>query len=216
MKIIISGLTAAGKTTLSHALARAFDVPRYSASAVLLDVLGRGEREWSPEVDLARGDPELERAVDAEMAGLLGRAPAGVFDSWGLPWYSAEPAVRIWLESDEGSRARKCRVSYLERGSPRGRAECAGLLRDKDGLSRELFLANWGFDLFTDRTPFDVLVDCSALIPTATRRDARAGARATFQAVLAALVERGARPRESAPTARGARGAREPVITWLR
>ncbi|GAA2686883.1 MULTISPECIES: hypothetical protein [Actinosynnema] len=216
MKIIVSGLTAAGKTTLSRALARALGVPRYSASAVLLDVLGRAEREWSPEVDLARGDPELERAVDAAMAGLLGRAPAGVFDSWGLPWYSAEPAVRIWLESSTGSRARKCRVSYLERGSPRGPAECARLLRDKDGLSRELFLANWGFDLFTDRAPFDLLVDCSALIPTATLRDARAGSRATFEAVLAALVERGAHPREDAPAAPGSGAAREPVITWLR
>ncbi|MEU7530989.1 hypothetical protein AB0A74_35020 [Saccharothrix sp. NPDC042600] len=213
MKIIVSGLTAAGKTTLCVRLAADLGVPYTSASQVLGALLRRSDREWTPALDRRRTDLAVERAVDAAMAERLRDLAAGVFDAWGLPWYSDAAATRIWLESSRVSRLRKCYVSYLQRGTPKTFAECASLMDAKDALSRSVFRANWGFDLFRDRRPFDLLVDCSAQMPAATVEHAEAGARATYESVVDALAERHLldRPRRppAHPTSRSS-------VEWLR
>ena len=190
MKVIVSGLTAAGKTTLSEKLAHTLDVPYFSASKILRDMLADPADEWSEGLDQRRLDLGLERAVDSTMIDLLHLHPSGIFDSWGLPWYSSEPALRIWIESTPASRLRKCYVSYLERNESKSFEECASILRSKDNLSRTVFQENWGFDIFKDRRPFNMIVDCSALIPDATVEHAKAGAQSTFESVMDALVDR--------------------------
>jgi cytidylate kinase len=191
MRILVSGLTAAGKTTLCRRLASASGVPYISASQVLREHLSDEGGEWSPELDRKRKELSLERAVDMAMIGALRDRAAGVFDSWGLPWYSDEDAVRIWLESSRDSRLRKCYVSYLQRGTPKTFDECASTMDAKDAMSRAVFRANWGFDIFVDRGPFDLVVDCSAEIPVATVERAEAGAESTYRAVVTALADRG-------------------------
>jgi cytidylate kinase len=190
MKIIVSGLTAAGKTTLCHRLARTLDLPYFSGSDALRTIIGNTEDQWSPGVDRQRTSLELEREVDLTMIGLLRDRRSGVFDAWGLPWFTLDSALRIWLESDEDSRLRKCYVSYLERGLPKSMEECFVILHGKDSKSRSVFAANWGFDLFTDRSPFDAIVDCSALIPTPTESAALRGADATYRSVIRAFAKR--------------------------
>jgi cytidylate kinase len=190
MKIIVSGLTAAGKTTLSRRLAASLGLPYFSASQILREHLSDTSEEWSPALDRKRTELSLERAVDAAMIRALHDQPTGVFDSWGLPWYSDEPAIRVWLESSRDSRLRKCYVSYLQRRTPKTSDECASIVDAKDSMSRAVFLANWGFDIFVDRRPFDMIVDCSAQIPVATVEHAEAGARATYRDVVTALADR--------------------------
>ncbi len=190
MRIIVSGLTAAGKTTLCLKLEKGLLIPRFSASETLRKLLLDTGDAWSPELDRQRTEQSLEHAVDAAMTSALHEHDAGVFDSWGLPWYSNETAIRIWLESNRESRLRKCYVSYLQRGTPKTFAECASIMDAKDAKSRTVFLMNWGFDIFTDREPFDMVVDCSALIPVATIEQADIGARRTYQAVITALADR--------------------------
>ena len=190
LKIIVSGLTAAGKTTLCRRLAADVGLPYFSASRILRERLSDASAEWSPELDRKRTELSLERAVDAAVISALRAREAGVFDSWGAPWYSDEPAIRIWLESDRASRLRKCYVSYLQRGTPKTSEDCAAIMDAKDAMSRAVFLANWGFDLFTDRRPFDLVVDCSAQMPEATVDQAEIGARTTYRDVMAALADR--------------------------
>ncbi|MGM1064192.1 hypothetical protein [Saccharothrix sp. Mg75] len=186
----MSGLTATGKTTLCRSLATGLDVPYVSASRILWENLHDPNGEWSPALDWQRTDLSVERAVDAAVTSALRDHDAGVFDSWGLPWYSDEPATRIWLESSRESRLRKCYVSYLQRGTPKTFEECASIMDTKDAMSHTVFLANHGFDILTDREPFDMIADCSAQIPVATLEEAEAGARTTYRAVVEALADR--------------------------
>ncbi|MFJ6675103.1 AAA family ATPase [Actinosynnema sp. NPDC091369] len=211
----MSGLTAAGKTTLCRRLAASLRVPYFSASQVLREHLSDANEEWSPQLDLRRTELSVERAVDAAVIRALRDREAGVFDSWGSPWYSDEPATRIWLESDRESRLRKCFVSYVQRGTPKTSEDCAAIVDAKDAMSRAVFLANWGFDIVTDRRPFDLVVDCSAQIPEATVAQAELGARATYRAVVAALADRGLVDRVE-PADTGAVSEHGPVVRWRR
>lgn len=191
MKIVVSGLTAAGKTTLCRRLSSAFALPFFSGSEVLRRLLGSSERYWSPAIDRARDSFAFEKRVDEQMLDVLRSQEKGVFDAWGLPWFSKDSATRIWIESDYASRLRKCRVSYLERGEWKTTDECERIMSKKDRKGQEVFLANWGFDIFSDRSPFDIGIDCSHLIPAVSVESARAGAQRTFLCVVDLLNQRG-------------------------
>lgn len=190
MRLVISGLTAAGKTTLARKLADQFTLDYVSASTILRQALGDTSGHWTPALDLRRNDLSLEREVDRLVRETFRRSEHAVFDCWGLPWTAGEvtdPAVFIWMESDPESRYRKCFVSYLERGTPKTYDECRDMVIAKDAKSREIFIANWGFDIYTDRSPFNLVLDASSLIPHADLGTAQQGAHVLYRACLHGL-----------------------------
>jgi cytidylate kinase len=190
VRLVISGLTAAGKTTLARKLADQFTLDYVSASTLLRQTLGDTSGHWSPELDLRRNDLSLERKVDLLVQDAFRQSEHAVFDCWGLPWLTGDvtgPAVFIWIESDPESRFRKCFVSYLERGAPKTYDECRDIVIAKDAKSREIFMANWGFDIYTDRSPFNIVLDASSLIERSDLETARQGAHALYQACLHGL-----------------------------
>lgn len=190
MRLVISGLTAAGKTTLARKLADQFTLDYVSASTILRQTLGDTSGHWTPALDLRRNDLSLERKVDHLVQEAFRQSEHAVFDCWGLPWIAGDvtgPAVFIWIGSDPESRFRKCFVSYLERGTPKTYDECRDIVIAKDAKSHEIFMANWGFDIYTDRSPFNIVLDASSLIPRADLETAQHGARAIYQACLHGL-----------------------------
>jgi cytidylate kinase len=194
MRLVISGLTAAGKTTLARKLSDRFALDYISASTILRQVLGDTSGHWTPAFDLRRNDLSLERRVDHMVHEAFQRSSDAVFDCWGLPWIAhlveddvSVPAVFIWIESDWESRYRKCFVSYLERGELKTSDECRDIVIAKDTKSREIFLANWGFDIYADRSTFNMVLDASSLIPSADLETAQRGAQALYQACLHGL-----------------------------
>lgn len=190
MRIVISGLTAAGKTTLARKIADQFTLDYVSASAILRHILGDTSEYWTPELDQRRTELAVERKVDQLVREAFGDNTSAVFDCWGLPWLAekaTEPATFIWIESNPESRFRKCFVSYLERGDPKTYDECRDIVLAKDAKSHGIFMSNWGFDIYTDRSPFNIVLDASPLIPSASLKAARRGATALYQACLHGL-----------------------------
>ena len=105
-----------------------------------------------------------------------------------MDWRRSDtPAVFVWIESDQESRFRKCFVSYLERGEPKTHDECRDIVIAKDAKSREIFMTNWGFDIYNDRSPFSIVLDASSLIPHADLETAYQGAHILHQAFLYGL-----------------------------
>lgn len=174
MKIVVSGLTAAGKTTASLLLAEHFGVPYFSASTALRSLAQDSSPHWTPELD-ERRTPQIDEQVDQEMLRLFESSAVGIFDAWGLPWFTNSPAVRVWLESDHLSRRNKCYVSWGERKEPKTLAECTSLIDSKDLFTRDLFIRSWGFDLFVDRRPFDLCLDISGLMTRPRAEDSARG-----------------------------------------
>jgi cytidylate kinase len=190
--IVMSGYTAAGKTTHGQLLAEALDVPVFSASGLLRRLAGKradgpwGDR-WSPELDRVREQRNLDDEVDRYMIQVARYAPEGVLDGCFLPWtYPPADVVRVWIESDEPSRARKCQVSHLSTGLLT-EEQAATIIRDKDRFSRETLRRSVGAEFELDPERFDIVLSNSDLIPEATAECAAAGI-ATFHPLVLASV----------------------------
>jgi cytidylate kinase len=192
MRVILSGLTAAGKTTHARLLAEELDCPCFSAGQLLAELHSSELRGWVPEVDRHRaGDTSLDLRLDAlALETLIGHDDC-VMDAWALPWFATGvDAVRVWIESDLHSRILKATVSELREGRVSSYDRRRAVVTDKDDFSRQRFAAIHQFDLFTDRAPFDVVVDNSHFIQTPTIAASDAGIE-RFQPVLRdAILER--------------------------
>jgi cytidylate kinase len=94
--------------------------------------------------------------------------------------------VRIWLESDLESRARKCLIS--QRTTRMGLDECRALIEEKDRFNRAIFQRRHGFDLFRDRRRYDAVLCNSHLIPEATTAAAETGIERFAPVLLTAAV----------------------------
>ncbi|HZS42602.1 MAG TPA: hypothetical protein VFA52_00020 [Candidatus Paceibacterota bacterium] len=177
LKIFISGLTAAGKTTHAKLLASNYNLQYVSASNILLkranintSTLSKGF--WvSPAASALQSQRSSDRSIDIWVDQQMIEAAAytrdAIFDSWGMPWLSAEPGLRIWLESSILSRWWKAIISqdsYADNDSHRILTE----MNKKDNFTREYFLSNYGFDLFQDYEVFDYVLDITAFISAPT------------------------------------------------
>lgn len=191
LKIVISGWTAAGKSTHGRLLAEGLGLPYVSATEILAGLVaertGR-EREsrWQPSLDNARS---LDETIDDELDALLTEMfehQDGVFDACLLPWVSpALPAVRVWIESDLPSRERKCFVSHLGEGV--GWDEAKSRVAGKDAFTQSRLEKTSGCAYHPGTALFDVIANNETLIPEPTRDSATSGI-AAFQPVLLEAV----------------------------
>ena len=170
VRILVSGLTAAGKSTHCRLLAAHYEVPYISMRSIMATVLreqglpGAEDEEWSPSVDEARAPrTEVDREADRRMLQRIHHGP-GVFDAWALPWLYRKPdAVRVWIAADLPSRMQRCRVSAAarDRSMP---DDPAALLRAKDKFSRARFRSLYGFDLQPSPEVFDLIAENSGVL----------------------------------------------------
>jgi len=193
--IVVSGLTAAGKTTHARLLANWLDYRYISATQIMLEIAGYSEK--TIEGIWLRGDPNIRSiltsvSVARKLTDTLVRLAATenfmVFDAWGLSWAYQGPLVRLWIDSDRLSRSWKCYVSQGPSPSL-SVVECAKLVDDKDLQTRSLFQNEYDIDIFSDRSVFDVILDNSWLIREPTRDAADRGIR-DFDVVLRTVVQR--------------------------
>lgn len=192
-KVVISGLTAAGKTTHTVLLSEALGFSPIHFTDLLLQELGVtspstgsiwADRLW--ELQSLRSDLEADRRVDRMIADLLASPAALVVDAALAPWLSSADALNIWLGSDRVSRAWKCSVSSLP--AQPTTEQSIRLIDEKDSLTRQYLQLERGVDLYTDRARFDLVLDLSHLIAEPTRGAADHGIEC-FHEVLLACVE---------------------------
>lgn len=196
MNIAISGLTAAGKTTHARLLAAALGYELVWAAGMLLERLGFDlEQEdesvlWFQryqEIGAMRDGTEIDAEIDAQMAFRARNSKCTVFDARFLPWAAARdaPMLRVWLESDLPSRARKCQVS-LGDASPNV-LDCAKHVHAKDASDIARIAGYFGAVFGPDDELFDVVLDNSCFIPEATAACSAHGVDAFSRYLLAAI-----------------------------
>ncbi len=181
--IAFAGLTAAGKTTHTKILAEQFGYEVVSATALLLDIIGsraNPEKIWFTDyetIEKAREDDRVDLELERRL-GMLAESKDGlILDSWAMAYIYEGPLIRIWIESDEASRMRKCYVSQGQKKVLDLR-ECRQLIQNKDHRVRSQFLRRLNFDLFTDMSRYDAVIENTDLIPEPTDQCSRAGIRA--------------------------------------
>ncbi|MGV9865685.1 cytidylate kinase family protein [Rhodococcus koreensis] len=192
--IAISGLTAAGKTTHAKLLAAQLGYDYISATAKLLELAGyKGQdvdRVWFSQlssINEMRKSDTLDDLLEAHLTELAESRDGLVLDTWAVPWISNADMVRVWIESDRLSRTWKCFVS--QGAQPRlDLVECTNLIDEKDRTTRDIFLRRHGFDLFRDRTIFDVVLDNTQMIEAPTRASCDRGI-GEFATVVSSAIE---------------------------
>lgn len=204
LKLVISGWTAAGKSTHAKLLARDLNLPYLSATEVLARLVADRtstplEKRWQPRLDQARQDDQsIDDDLDAYLIDMFERDSGAVFDACLLPWVApAVAAIRIWLESDFPSRLRKCYVSHLDEGI--GWDEARSRVQGKDTFTQSRLSRTNGCSYDPSTAAFDLIANNESLIPFATRDTADAGI-ASFHPVLLQAVRYLTGTRSEAPT----------------
>jgi cytidylate kinase len=186
VNIILSGLTAAGKTTHALLIAKWLGYDYLSASSLMLDRL-RIERDesntlWATrfdEVEKRRDQDTVDRDLNEHLKIELRRRDHTVFDSWSAAWLEPVPhCLRIYIESDRNSRACKVRVSQEPRGPYLSISECRRLIDLKDESTVVRLRPLLGVDIRYDRSPFALVLDNTKLISEPTVESARRGIKA--------------------------------------
>jgi cytidylate kinase len=197
VNITVSGLTAAGKTTHALLLAKWLGYDYISASSLMLDRLRVDDHEsntlWVTrfdEVERRRDRGTVDHDLNEYLGAELRRRDRTVFDSWSAAWLAPETGcLRIYIESDEKSRARKARVSQEPHGPYLSMLACRQLIDQKDESTSVRFHSLLGVDIRYDRSPFDLVLDNSALIPEATVAAARRGIKTFHDLLVRAIVD---------------------------
>lgn len=171
MNLILSGLTGAGKSSLSRSVAERLGREWVSGSAIRRRLVTGGparvrqspaEREFwlrSPEAIAAdrdrMRDARIDRSLDRELARTHDQRCDVVFDAWFMAWHVRRPSLRVWLDSPLEVRADRVASDLGADGAARNLTE---EVMAKDERSRAFGRLAYSFDIFTDRAPFTVIL----------------------------------------------------------
>lgn len=193
--ILVSGLTAAGKTTHSKLLAEDLGWSYVDIASVRKDVLGdqldhpERDREWTPSHDRLRAaDTSIDLQADQRMAAIVADRSNIVVDAWLQPWlYRGSDALRIWIESTIEARIMKAAVTAMRRGEiPPG--DIGDIVAAKDDFSRTHFKHLYSIDLYGNPVIFCMIMDNSMYIGEPLIAESDAGI-AAFRLVLLRRVK---------------------------
>ncbi len=165
--ILVSGLAASGKSTLSKRLSSRLRIKYYSGG----DALRRlaltqgfkpvGKKWWDTEegmkfLSMRQQDPMFDKKVDEELKKIAEEGSA-VIDSWVLPWLINE-GFKIWLKSSVEARARR-----MQRRDKISLEDAARIIEERDKKNSELYYSLYGIRLAEDLSPFHLVLDTSNL-----------------------------------------------------
>ncbi|MDA4127923.1 MAG: cytidylate kinase family protein [Thaumarchaeota archaeon] len=161
--IIVSGMPAVGKTTVSKTVAEKLHLKVVGGGDVLKEMAIEegftpgGEDWWDTDDGMnflkeRKRSPNFDREVDER---LLKKAKVGnvVITSYTLPWLS-KYGTKVWLAGSVKSRA--ARMSKRDHVDER---KCREIIAFRDKENRALYKKIYGIDFGKDLTPFDLVVE---------------------------------------------------------
>ena len=165
--IIISGMPAVGKTTVSRKVAEALGTPMVGGGDVLKEMAveegySPGGEDWWDKgegmkfLQARKRSSDFDKEVDAR---LLMKAKKGnvVITSYPVPWLTPD-GLKVWLSGSVKSRAK--RMSKRD-GVPF--SKCKEVLSVRDFENHKLYKKIYGIDFGKDLRPFDLVVETDAI-----------------------------------------------------
>lgn len=165
--IIISGMSAVGKTTVSRTVAEALETPMLGGGDVLKEMAVEegytpgGEDWWDRGEGMKflqerKRSSEFDKEVDAR---LLEKAKKGdvVITSYPVPWLTEE-GVKVWLSGSMNSRATR-----MSKRDGLSLAECTRILSVRDEENYALYKKIYAIEFGKDLSPFDLVVETDSI-----------------------------------------------------
>lgn len=190
-RILISGWTAAGKTTHAHLIAAELGWTYIGMSHIMKEFTAvKDLRDWTPQQDkIRKSDSSIDIDADCHLLEVVSSRSSIIVDAWLQPWlYRSASAIRVWLESSRPARTKKCAVSYLRDQNSLSEQQAADIVHDKDGFARDQFVKLYGIRFGYDPALFDLRIDNSTYITEPSISASDAGIR-EFQPVLMRSLE---------------------------
>jgi len=161
--ITISGLPGAGTSTVAQLVADAVGLDRFDGGTVFRIMAAEAGLDVGEFSQVAEGNPEIDLELDQRLADRVKEGDV-VLESRLAGWIvSIErlEATRVWIDADEGERAR--RVAAREGAG----AESALLAnRAREASERRRYRTYYGIDL-DDRSVYDLVLDSTSRSPQA-------------------------------------------------
>lgn len=167
--IVLSGLPAAGKTTVAEIISKRLGFKVLGGGDILKEMAtDRGYkvtgREWwdTPEgvkfVKERESNPNFDKEVDRRLAEKIARGNI-VVTSYTAPWIT-EDGFKVWLE---GSVTR--RTERMAKRDGTGVEEMREVIKVRDIENKKLYKSLYNIDYGKDKTPFDLIVDTNEIPP---------------------------------------------------
>jgi len=161
--IIVSGMPAVGKTTVSKLLGEALGLKVAGGGDVLKEMAAEegytpgGEDWWDTEEGIEflkkrKKSADFDREVDER---LLKKAKAGdvVITSYTLPWLS-DYGIKIWLSGSVESRA-----SRMAKRDHTDEQKCREIIAIRDRENYEIYKKHYRIEFGRDFKPFHLIID---------------------------------------------------------
>lgn len=167
MNLLVAGLTGSGKTTVCRLLSKDLSLSLVSGSEVRSQFISgnippESRKYWlfsteAAELDRLRlSDSRVDLAMDSHLRDLVLTKSKQIFDVWFLPWLVPENSLKVWLECPLEVRARRIHKS-LDLGEI-DNSDVYQKTLEKDRRAQQFACKTYGIDIFTDRSPFDVII----------------------------------------------------------
>jgi cytidylate kinase len=165
--IVVSGMPAVGKTTVSRILGEKLSLPVVGGGDVLKEMAVEegftpgGDDWWDTGEGMKflnerKKSSDFDREVDSR---LLKKAKKGdvVITSYPLPWLT-EDGIKVWLSGSVDSRARR-----MSKRDHVNEVKCREVLAVRDSENLRLYKKIYQIDFGKDLKPFDLIVDTDSI-----------------------------------------------------
>ena len=165
--IIISGMPAVGKTTVSRQVAQALEMPMMGGGDVLKEMAVEegytpgGEDWWDRGEGMKflkarKKSSGFDREVDSR---LIQKAKKGdvVITSYPVPWLTKD-GLKVWLSGNVRSRAKR-----MARRDGLPVSKCREVLSVRDLENFKLYKKIYGIEFGRDLNPFDLVIETDTI-----------------------------------------------------
>ena len=165
--IIISGMPAAGKTTVAGILGKKLGLKVVGMGDVLKEMAKEqgysitGEDWWDTSEAMKflkerETNPDFDREADTKLIEMISKGDI-IITSWTAPWLSKD-GYKVWLAAKVQNRAAR-----MARRDNTNEKEALSTTKTRDRENYKLFKGLYNFELGKDLTPFDLIVDTDSI-----------------------------------------------------